>query len=108
MYPLRPYKKHFETKFLFQFLLSRRFNIQAISYQNRTGIPKINRAQLGSIFLLKPPLLEQAEISEVLQAFDKKIATLEQEVAHIDELFHTMLDELMTGQRSAVPLLDAE
>ena len=24
-----------------------------------------------------------------------------------DELFHAMLDELMTGQRSAVPLIDA-
>lgn len=50
---------------------------------------------------------EQQEIAEILQAFDKKIATLEQEAAHIDELFHTLLDELMTGQRSAVPLLES-
>ena len=50
---------------------------------------------------------EQQEIAEILQAFDKKIATLEQEATHIDELFHAMLDELMTGQRSAVPLLES-
>ena len=38
----------------------------------------------------------------------KKIATLEKEIEHLDELFHAMLDALMTGQRSAVPLIDTE
>ena len=51
---------------------------------------------------------EQHEITEILKAFDTKIAALEQEVARLAELFHAMLDELMTGQRSAVPLIDAE
>ena len=37
-----------------------------------------------------------------------KIASLEQESKYLDELFHAMLDELMTGQRSAVPLIDSE
>ena len=108
VYPLRPYKEHFERKFLFQFLLSRPFNIQAISHQNRTGIPKINRVQLGSIFLLEPPLPEQVQIAEILQACDTKIAALEGEAERLDELFHAMLDELMTGKRSAVSLIDIE
>ena len=55
-----------------------------------------------------PPLNEQQEISEILQACDTKIAALEQEAERLDELFHAMLHELMTGQRSAVPLIDAE
>ena len=38
----------------------------------------------------------------------QKTAALEQEVEHLDELFHAMLDELMTGQRSAVPLIDTD
>ena len=38
----------------------------------------------------------------------KKSAALEQEAARLDELFHAMLEELMTGKRSAVPLIDAE
>ena len=37
-----------------------------------------------------------------------KTAALEREVEHLDELFHAMLEELMTGQRSAVPLIDTE
>ena len=55
-----------------------------------------------------PSLNEQQKISEILQACDTKIAALEQETERLDELFHAMLDELMTGQRSAVPLIDAE
>ena len=51
---------------------------------------------------------EQQEIPEILQAFDTKTAALEQETERLDELFHAMLDELMTGKRSAVPLIDAE
>ena len=54
-----------------------------------------------------PPLNEQQEISEILQACDTKIAALEQEAERLDELFHAMLHELMTGQRSAVPLIDS-
>ena len=55
-----------------------------------------------------PSLNEQQKISEILQACDTKIASLEQETERLDELFHAMLDELMTGKRSAVSLIDAE
>ena len=51
---------------------------------------------------------EQQEIPEILQACDTKIAALEQEAEQLDELFHAILDELMTGQRSAVSLIDVE
>ena len=51
---------------------------------------------------------EQQEITKILQACDTKIAALEQETERLDELFHAMLDELMTGKRSAVPLIDTE
>ena len=55
-----------------------------------------------------PCLSEQQEIAISLTACDAKIVALEQETARLDELFHAMLDELMTGQRSAVSLIDAE
>ena len=51
---------------------------------------------------------EQQEIAEILHTCDTKIAALEQEAARLDELFHAMLDELMTGKRPAVPLFDSE
>ena len=55
-----------------------------------------------------PSLQEQRAIAAVFQAIDEKTAALEQESAHLDELFYAMLDELMTGQRSAVPLINTK
>ena len=55
-----------------------------------------------------PCLLEQRKIATVLTACDTKITALEQETDRLEELFHAMLHELMTGQRSAVPLLESE
>ena len=63
---------------------------------------------IKNLGLTLPPLSEQLMISSVLWACDEKIAALEQETALLDELFHAMLDELMTGNRSAVPLIDRE
>ena len=56
---------------------------------------------IRNLELTLPPLSEQHTISSVLWSYDEKIAALEREVELIDELFHTMLEELMTGQRSA-------
>ena len=62
---------------------------------------------LREFSIVQPPLPEQRIIAEILQACDTKIAALEQEAERLDELFHAMLHELMTGQRSAVPLIDS-
>ena len=63
---------------------------------------------IKNLGLALPPPSEQLMISSVFWSCDEKIAALEQEAERLDELFHAMLDELMTGQRSAVPLIDAE
>ena len=68
----------------------------------------LTAAIIRNLELTLPPLSEQLMISSVLWSCDKKITTLEQEMGYLDELSHTMLDELMTGQRSVVPLIDAE
>ena len=77
-------------------------------YSQGVSVPTLNRNLVHPVPFRLPPLPEQAEIAEILRAFDTKIAALEQEVERLDELFHAMLDELMTGQRSAVPLIDSE
>ena len=68
----------------------------------------VNIPILSHLVLPLPHLSEQQRIAEILQACDTKITALEKEVEHLDELFHAMLDELMTGQRSAVPLTDTK
>ena len=63
---------------------------------------------IRNLGLTLPLPSEQLMISSVLWSCDEKIAALEQEAERLDELFHVMLDELMTGKRSAVPMIDAE
>jgi len=107
MYPLRPRSGVLLREFLFHLLLSDQFTNQAIASQDRTGIPKINREQLGSIVILLPSLEEQREIATVLTACDSRIAGLGREAARLEELFRALLEELMTGRLSAVPLIPA-
>ena len=67
------------------------------------GVQKISNVRVPM-----PSLVEQAKIAAILHAFDAKIAALEQETTLLDELFHAMLEELMTWKRSATPLIDLE
>ena len=82
------------------------FNLNRL--QRRSGHPLITQSIIHELKIPLPSLSEQRTIAEILQACDTKITALEQETALLDELFHAMLDELMTGNRSAVPLIDAE
>ena len=68
----------------------------------------VNIPILSRLVLPLPCLSEQQEIAEIFQACDTKIAALEQESTHSEELFHAMLEKLMTGKRSAVPLIDSK
>jgi type I restriction enzyme, S subunit len=49
---------------------------------------------------------EQRSIASILSACDVKIGVLEREVDLLDELFRALLEELMTGRLSAVPLIE--
>ncbi len=92
-----------------QYFLEYYFNsIDLSPYLTGATRPKLNKASLLSIPIPKPDHLESNKIAIVLVNCDTKITALEKEVEHLDELFHTILEELMTGQRSVLPLIDAE
>ena len=91
------------------FFLKSSFYWNAISAE-KTGstLPGVNATKLKRLPILLPPLPEQRAIAHVLQTIQEAKTALEQEMVHLDELFHAMLNELMTGQRSAVSLIDTE
>ena len=92
-----------------QFFLEYHLNSTDLSsYLTGTTRPKLNKASLLGILVPKPKCAEADEIASILRNCDAKIAALEHETARLDELFHAMLEELMTGKRSAVPLIDVE
>ena len=92
-------------RFLVYLLHTEAFVNHAVATSTGISHPRTSWDSLGKFTFALPPLSEQRAIANVFQAIDAKTAALEQEVEHLDELFHTMLDELMTGQRSAVPLI---
>ena len=95
-------------RFLVYLLHTHSFISYAVATSTGINHPRTSWNSLGKFTFALPPLSEQRAIAGVFEAIDEKTAALEQEVKYLDELFHAMLDELMTGQRSAVPLIDAE
>ena len=90
-------------------VIKTRFFQEAIQ-QNilRSAQGNISPSSIAQIPIPLPLLAEQRTIASVFQAINGKTAALKEEAEHLDELFHAMLEELMTGKRSAVPLIDAE
>ena len=105
--PIREMEGVTDISYLFYYLLLPNVRISlAGKMQGTTGRQRLSKEALVNLQIPLPPLPEQRAIAAVFHAIDEKVATLEQEAKHLDELFHAMLDELMTGQRSAVPLID--
>ena len=68
----------------------------------------INQGDIRSIRIPLPSMPEQSHIAEVLSACDSKLDSLAKESLLLEELFRSMLDELMTGRLSVTPLIEAE
>jgi type I restriction enzyme, S subunit len=98
MYPLKPKDDRLSSEFLFQYLLSDQFSNDAISFQDRTGIPKINRQQLGLVNLPLPPLTIQQQIATILTNIDQKLSAEQSREQALDTLFATILHDLMTAK----------
>ena len=95
-------------RFLVCILHTSPFISHAVATSTGVNHPRTSWNSLGKFTFALPSLSEQRAIADVFEAIAKKTATLEQEAARLDELFHAMLDELMTGKRSAAPLIDSE
>ena len=95
-------------RFLAYLLHTEAFVNHAVGTSTGISHPRTSWDSLGKFTFALPSLSDQRAIAAVFQAIDEKTAALEQEAAYLDELFHAMLDELMTGQRSAVPLINTE
>lgn len=73
-----------------------------------TNLASINSTKLKNFPILIPPLEEQRDIVQVLDACDTKISSLDRELALLEELFRTLIEELMTGRISTIPLIEEE
>jgi type I restriction enzyme S subunit len=77
-------------------------------YGQGVSVPTLNRNLVHVVPFRLPDVREQHEIARLFRACDTKIDEVEREITLIDELFRAMLEELMTGRLSAVPLIEQE
>ena len=105
---LRADKTVLDSSYLLYVLYSEQVRRDYLGRATGSTAKGISSKNFQQVQVPLPCLTEQRKIAISLAACDAKIIALEQEVERLDELFHAMLDELMTGKRSAVPLIDAE
>lgn len=73
-----------------------------------TNLASINSTKLKNFPALIPSLEEQKDIVRVLDACDAQTIVLDRELALLEELFHALLEELMAGRISIIPLIKKE
>ena len=69
-----------------------------VSKSGKVAITNINQGNLKAIPIPVPPLDEQREIARILQTVDRKIEVEENRKQALDDLFKTLLHNLMTAK----------
>lgn len=88
-----------DNRYLLLTMLSERFTYYAISASGRTGIPKVNREDLSDFMIALPPLPEQQRIAQVLGAWDRAIAKVQQLLAAQQERKRGLMSSFLSGKR---------
>lgn len=97
MYPLTP-RPGTDASFILHLLLGRDFTNYATSVSARSGIPKVNRAELADYRIPVPKYPEQRAIGIGLDAADDVIDALERLITKKQEIRQGIVQELLTGK----------
>lgn len=102
MYPLKSNLQKVIPGYLRYYILSKVFFNQSISFPARAGIPKINREELESIFVVLPKKSEQEIITNFLNEktsqFDSIISKKEVLIEKLEEAKKSLISEVVTGK----------
>ncbi|USK60391.1 restriction endonuclease subunit S [Peribacillus asahii] len=96
IYPLKG-TELVDSLFLKYVIFDRRFYQYAVSTSVRTGLPKVNREDLGSYDLILPPKKEQQKIASILTTWDKAIDLKEKLIEQKREQKKGLVQSLLTG-----------
>jgi type I restriction enzyme, S subunit len=97
MYPLKP-GVDISSPFILAVLLGHHFSTYAESVSVRSGMPKINRAELADYSFALPPLSEQRAIAAALSDVDALLEGLTRLIAKKRDLKQAAMQQLLTGQ----------
>ncbi len=65
---------------------------------NRTTIPNLSRSRLAGLAVPDPPVHEQVEIVAMIGAIENKLENSRRKCSLLEQLFRTLLHDLMTGR----------
>ncbi len=99
--------KGVHAEFVLTFLRSRYDYFQSIGHAGGSTKGALTCGFLKNFEIPLPPLEEQREIAHILQTVDAKIEAAERKRAGLDELFHAMLGQLMTGRVRTTALIES-
>ncbi len=94
MYPLHC-SKFIDPEFLKLVLLGSRFTFYANSCSARTGIPKLNRDDMGAFYVPLPPIDEQKAIADLLSTWDEAIEKTERLIQAKERRFQYLVRTLI-------------
>lgn len=97
MYPLKP-MADVVSGYVFSIILGERFSAYAESVSARSGMPKINRAELSDFNIQVPTFAEQYAIATVLSDVDALLAKLDQLIVKKRDIKQAAMQQLLTGQ----------
>ncbi|MBG59922.1 MAG: hypothetical protein CMJ16_05630 [Peredibacter sp.] len=81
IYPLRLKSESILKEYLFYFMLTEKFTRKLLRFQNRTGMPKVNRDELSSMFIPYPDdKNEQKQIVSILEEIDSSLDSINQKI----------------------------
>lgn len=101
-----PSNGNLNSTFLSEYLLANSAQKYFKSNRDRSAQPHLNSEQLGNLLIPLPNFENQISISEILTLCNKKIDSLFNEAAFLNELFKSMLEKLMSGRISTLPLIE--
>jgi type I restriction enzyme S subunit len=104
MYPLKS-KDGVMPEFLFATVLGERFSRYAESVSERSGFPKINRAELSEFQIALPSEEEQGRIAEFTRKLSKSSGAEYATFAKLRSLKTALMQHLLTGKKRVTPLL---
>jgi type I restriction enzyme S subunit len=97
-----------QAEFVLVYLQSRYNYFRGVSSAGGSTKGALTCGFLKSMSVPVPSIDEQSAISGLLLACEKKCRCLEREVAVLEELFRAILEELMSGRLSALPLIEEQ
>lgn len=94
IYPLRPKSDELLKDFLFYYLLTEKFTRRLLRFQNRTGMPKVNREELGSMYIPLPSREEQQKIVDILDRIDDLYTKSEKKLESSKKLLMSIINQV--------------